>query len=141
MFSLEKVTLDGLWKLSWLVSETDTEWYIPSQEVTLLKSHIQKWNARFLLYKKEYVWCIVTMHEPLSTQIRCVVSKQKWWGRFMMDTVESECIKKWDKKLRCWSRDVLKANWFYEKMWFWEQFLIEKFEFGKDCRFFWKTLS
>lgn len=141
MFSFQVIEKTQIIELSEMIKCVDTKWYKPSEEFELLKSHIYKWNARFLLYQDSIVWCIITMHEPLSTQIRCIVSNQKWWGKYIINELEQECLKREDKKLRCWSRDILNAKWFYKKMWFSEQFLIEKFEFGNDCRFFGKTLG
>ena len=141
MFSLRVADKSERIKLSELMVSVDTEFYKPSQERSLLEKYLDEWKVRFLLWEEAISWCIIISHEPLSTQIRCIISKRKWGWRFMIEQLQRECLERKDKKLRCWSRSVLQVQWFYEALWFSEQFLIKKFEFWEDCWFFWKTLS
>jgi GNAT superfamily N-acetyltransferase len=91
----------------------------------------------------EIVWVVVykISEENCEIVVLCAKNQHTWVGRRIIRYLEEICHNQHITKLRCRSFAEFVAQWFYKKMWFEEQYLLEQQFYWCDTRFFWKIIK
>lgn len=140
--NLRQATIHDISRISTIVSVMDDEWWFQPSSHDSLSRLLEK----ELLYVLEWEYTIHGVVSYIIAEQNCEIiiiasdKTQPWIWSTMIQHVESICINQWISKIRCWSMDYLNARWFYEHMWFQEQYLMTHQFFWKDCRYFGKIL-
>lgn len=114
-----------------------------NSDITYLTKILLHWDLYVAVENCEIVWVVVYRISEDNCEIvaLCAKSQRTWVGYRIIKYLENICRNQHIKKLRCRSFEEFEAQWFYNKMWFTEQYLLKQQFHWCDTRFFWKIIE
>jgi hypothetical protein len=141
--NIRQATIEDIDQVSIIFAQMDHECgFNPSDH-----NGLERLVTKELLYVLQWTdqtinWAFAYTMSEWNCEIIAIASdkSQHWIWSAMIKYIGSICTEQWIPKIRCYSMDYLNARWFYERMWFQEQYLMKNQFFWKDCRYFGKIL-